>query len=286
MNTQAQSASGYLAGSPHTRVLGAVDLGFGRNATIWRNSNDRVRYDDLKGHTFSFYTRGGNGTRRVDGRHSHGWAGALCIMPHGASSSWEITEEFEFLHLYLPDDEMRRAYGEAFDADARLMDLADVTYEEAPELARPFGALFAATRAGEGMQAEEAMSELVAGLFASGRFAARRRLALAGGLTPAHRRRVMGYIEENLDQMIRLADLAGLLELSEFHFQRAFRASVGVTPHGWIAHRRAERAKALIRAGEPLAQVADACGYSSQSHFTRAFKAATGATPARWRAGV
>lgn len=286
MHTADASVPAFLAGSPHARVVGRVDLGFGRSAAIWQNRDCRVAYDSPEGHTFSFYTRNGTGTRRVDGRHPHGWPGAVCIMPDGVSSDWEITSDFEFLHLYLPDAELRRAYAETFDRDGRMLDLADVTYAEAEELTAPFLAMQAATRAGDPVQAEQAMSELVAAVFTSGRFAARRAAALAGGLAPGRRRRVIEFIEENLSRRIRLRDLAALAGLSEFHFQRAFVESTGVSPHVWIAHRRIEHAQSLIRAGETLAQTAVACGFSSQSHFTRAFRAATGATPAAWRAAL
>lgn len=286
MPTAQPSVSNALASSPHARVLSAVDLGFGRSTAIWTNRDDHVRYDAPEGHTFSFYTRGGQGTRRVDGKYLNGWPGALCIMPDGASSEWDITEDFEFLHLYLPDAELRRAYAETFDADARLVDLTDATYAEADALAVPFLAMQAATKAGDPVRGEEAMTDLITAIFASGRFATRRRAGLAGGLAPGRRRRVIEFIEENLDHTIRLRELADLAGLSEFHFQRAFRETVGVSPHVWIAHRRVTRAKELMQAGEPLAQVAAECGYSSQSHFTRAFRIATGATPAAWRAGL
>ncbi|RYB01296.1 hypothetical protein D3272_26875, partial [Lichenibacterium ramalinae] len=46
------------------------------------------------GGTFSLYLEGGGGTRRVDRRSPAGWPGALCFMPHGTSSDWEITSPF------------------------------------------------------------------------------------------------------------------------------------------------------------------------------------------------
>jgi len=282
--TQSPSVPAFLATSPHAKRRGALALGFGRSAALWQNAHSHIRYDAPRGHTLSFYIKGGDGTWRVDGNHGHGWPGALCIMPEGVSSEWEITEGFEFLHLYLPDDELRRAYAETFDRDARLMDLADVTYGEAGALSAPFAALARATEAGAVMAGEEAMTELVAALFGEGRFGERRR-ALSGGLAPHRRRRVLDFVEAHLDAPLRLDDLAAVAGLSPFHFQRAFRESLGVSPHVWLAHRRIERAKALIEQGETLAQVAAATGFSSQSHLTRAFRAATGATPAAWRAG-
>ena len=51
----------------------------------------------------------------------------------------------------------------------------------------------------------------------------------------------------------------------------------------WITHRRIARAKNLLRGREPIAGIALACGFSSQSHLTRAFKSATGLTPGAYR---
>ena len=285
MSARPKPVSSFLAASPHASALRHVDLGFGRSATIWRNQDDHVTYDAPDGHTFSFYIRGGMGTRRIDAGAVHGWPGAVCVMPHGQTSEWDITDPFEFVHLYLPDGELRRVFAETFDRDARLMEMADLTYTEAPELTGPFQTLIAAMGADDPLMAEGAMADLLASVFASGRFCAPRRAGLAGGLAPHKLRQLRDFIEAHLDRTIRLQDLAELAGLSEFHLQRSFRASCGVSPHQWIAHRRIERAKDMIRAGDPLAQVAQACGYGSQSYLTRAFKAATGVTPSAYRAG-
>ena len=51
----------------------------------------------------------------------------------------------------------------------------------------------------------------------------------------------MEFIEEHLAEEISLAALAELVNLSLFHFARAFKQSFGVPPHryhwpaGWIA---------------------------------------------------
>jgi AraC-like DNA-binding protein len=46
--------------------------------------------------------------------------------------------------------------------------------------------------------------------------------------------------------------------------------------------RRLDRARALIREGKPLADVALASGFSDQSHLTRHFKKAYGVSPGAW----
>jgi AraC-like DNA-binding protein len=46
--------------------------------------------------------------------------------------------------------------------------------------------------------------------------------------------------------------------------------------------RRLQRARTLIEAGEPLAEIAAATGFTDQSHLNRHFKKAFGLTPGRW----
>ena len=50
----------------------------------------------------------------------------------------------------------------------------------------------------------------------------------------------------------------------------------------------AARAKGLLRdhPSMPLAMVADACGFASQSHFTETFRRVAGCTPAKFRASL
>lgn len=286
MSNLAQPLSAYLAASPHAVMKASLDLGFGRSAKIWQNRDARVRYEAPVDHTFSYYVSGGSGTRRLDAGQSHeaqGWQGAVCLMPQGQSSEWEITDAFEFIHIHLPDDELRLAYGQTFDRDARMLELADLTYADAPELVAPFQMLLSATREGYGLQAEEATTELIARIFSGRRFWHQLPGAISGGLAPRKLRHLKDYIEARLDQPIHLRDLADEVGLSEFHLQRSFRASSGSSPHRFLLHRRIERAKGLIRKGEPLAQIADACGFDSQSHLSRAFKSATGMPPGSYR---
>jgi transcriptional regulator GlxA family with amidase domain len=104
------------------------------------------------------------------------------------------------------------------------------------------------------------------------------------GLTRTQLARVTEFMRDNIDQPIRLADLACLADLSSSQFGRAFKVSTGTTPHKWFLDARIECAKAML--GDPnrnLVDIALETGFSEQSHFSRAFRAATGATPNSWR---
>lgn len=286
MSLQNRSVFSFLSASPRARMLGALELGFGRSAAIWTNADDRMRYERPDGHTFSLYLQGGTGTRRLDGGSINGWPGALCIMPQGASSDWEINDSFVFVHLYVPDHEIRRSFAEALDRDSRLMVLPEATFAHAPALADALAQVALATRAGNAFCADEAISTAFMTLFMDPRYGGARPQRLKGGLAPAVRRRITDYIEAHLDAPITLRDISGIAGLSEFHLQRMFLATCGVSPHAWVLHRRIARARTLLGGRDPMAQIASACGFSSQSHMSRAFKVMTGMTPSAYRQGA
>ena len=109
-----------------------------------------------------------------------------------------------------------------------------------------------------------------------------------GGLPPVLTRRVCDYIEEHLDEKIRLVGLAALTGLSTDHFARAFHQSVGVPPHTYVLRRRLECVEHMLRKTQaPLSEIALATGFSDQSHLARHFRRWAGMSPrqVRWSEG-
>ncbi len=115
---------------------------------------------------------------------------------------------------------------------------------------------------------------------------------LAAGPSPADRvhmsrvklNRVIDFVEARLDQELSLDDLAGVADLSPFHFSRVFKLTTGETPYHFVCSRRLARAQQLLIESEVgLAELALACGFASQSHFTAAFSKAFGTSPGRYR---
>jgi AraC family transcriptional regulator len=104
------------------------------------------------------------------------------------------------------------------------------------------------------------------------------------GLLPWQVRRVTAYMQDQLDRDIGLNELAGLVNLSRFHFCTAFRLATGQTPHEWLTARRIERARELL--DNPTLRVTDialAVGYSTPSAFAASFRKVTGMTPTDFR---
>ena len=106
-----------------------------------------------------------------------------------------------------------------------------------------------------------------------------------GGLSGWQQKKVADFIEDHLADTLSLRALAGLVELSPFHFARAFKQSFGVPPHRYHVSRRMERAKALL--GErSVTEVALAVGFAETSSFSAAFRKAAGCSPSEYRRGL
>ncbi|MER8591919.1 AraC family transcriptional regulator [Mesorhizobium sp. M1182] len=92
------------------------------------------------------------------------------------------------------------------------------------------------------------------------------------------------YLEENVARIVRSDELEAITGLDRYALSRHFRATFSTSPHRFLVMRRLQRARRMIEADEPLAQIAIAAGFSDQSHFNRHFKKAFGVTPGRWSA--
>jgi AraC-like DNA-binding protein len=107
-----------------------------------------------------------------------------------------------------------------------------------------------------------------------------------GGLSTQALRRVCDHVESHLSERLLLSELSTIAKLSECHFSRAFKQSMGISPHRYILNRRLVAASRLILDTDRLlTDISHAVGFFDQSHFTRAFVDAMGETPRafRWR---
>lgn len=105
-----------------------------------------------------------------------------------------------------------------------------------------------------------------------------------GGLSDYQRLQVTDYIHDRLAEEIQLSDLADLLRLSQFHFSRLFKQSIGVTPYQYVLQQRVERAKQLLKTTNlSIMEIALLCGFSSHSHLGKWFRQLVGMTPKAFR---
>ena len=103
----------------------------------------------------------------------------------------------------------------------------------------------------------------------------------------AHRHimaKVERYIRDNLTEDLGLETLAALANLSSSYFHKLFCAHFAMTPGDFVLQCRVSAAKSmLLEGGLSLAEVAERCGFTSQSYFNYRFKAVVGVTPLQYR---
>ncbi|MBL1277598.1 MAG: effector binding domain-containing protein [Ectothiorhodospiraceae bacterium] len=88
------------------------------------------------------------------------------------------------------------------------------------------------------------------------------------------------YIESQLDSDIALRKVASEAGLSQWHFQRIFKALTNETLKTYIRSRRLSGAlNKLISSNERIIDISIAAGFESQESFTRAFKNTFDVTP-------
>ena len=80
-----------------------------------------------------------------------------------------------------------------------------------------------------------------------------------------------------------LEELASAVGMSPFALLRAFRAELGLPPHAYLNQLRVRRAKRLLDAGRPPADVAALVGFADQAHLSRHFKRIYGVPPGAYR---
>ncbi|MBW0001129.1 MAG: helix-turn-helix transcriptional regulator [Verrucomicrobia bacterium] len=115
-----------------------------------------------------------------------------------------------------------------------------------------------------------------------------RRVAPARAARPRDLRveRAVQLLEQRFRERVSTAEAARVAGLSRCHFLRAFRASVGVSPHEYLVQCRLRHARRLIALDggqRSLAEIAVEAGFSDQAHLTRRFRRAFGQTPGHWQ---
>ena len=95
------------------------------------------------------------------------------------------------------------------------------------------------------------------------------------------------YILEHFSTDISLHQLAQHCHVSPFHFSRIFKSIMNVSPHQYLADIRLNHARVLLGAtGQPVTDIAFACGYNSIEHFATAYRRKFKTNPTRYRKEV
>jgi len=278
-----------VLGRSHARRERELALADGLRLVQWCNHGGRMDYEQPGHHTLSVYLQGGHDTHLIETPRDTGRPGCHCVLPAEHESRWNVAGPLRFVHLYLSDATWADRVVRLLDAEPRAITLEQRIFGEDATLAAWAQGVAArdwrdpAERLRIDALSHAALDRLV--LQAARPRQRQRTERASGGLSSAARRRVLDFVDAHLDSAdLSLPRLAAEAHLSEFHFARMFRLSMGCTVHDWVGARRLDRARALLRGTPlPLADIAAACGYAGASHLSRHVKAATGATPGQFR---
>jgi AraC family transcriptional regulator len=237
---------------------------------------------------FMTYLGAPRSIRRQDGRRvAEGWArpGTVTLIPADSAARWDIDGTLDALHIYLPPDSLASV---CEGAGRPRCDLAERTaardewgsqllklmvMESASSLAKP-DRLFLG-------HAADLLCLHLAGVHPADDNAPERR---GGGLAPWQVKRVCAFMLDHLAQDISLNDLAAHVGLSTFHFCRAFKQAVGLSPHQWRRMQRVRRACDLLETTQiAVTEIAAAVGYDDPSQLAKVFNRVMGTTPSRYR---
>lgn len=97
--------------------------------------------------------------------------------------------------------------------------------------------------------------------------------------------RAFRFIEQHFQEKISLKKVAEVAGLSPYHFLRAFRATVGVSPHEYVIRCRLRHAQRLIISSARsrlLADIAVEAGFYDEAHLASHFRRVFGQPPGRW----
>ncbi len=225
---------------------------------------------------------------QVEGRwfRSHTACESFTLIPEDHDGLWALEGDVVVSHVYVPRDRLR-ALAEVMQAGRSTELLPRVGFHD------PIATRLLAILGDEASQAdsstrlfvEQAVDLLCLQLVRShSSFPPIALLRPSRGLAEWQVRRVAQYMHDNLDQSIGLAELAGLIGLSRYHFCTAFRAATGRTPHAHLTEMRMKRARQLLTATTlSITEIALAVGFETPSAFASSFRKNVGATPSSYR---
>ena len=95
------------------------------------------------------------------------------------------------------------------------------------------------------------------------------------------------YIDNQFcDPALTRDQVAAAAGISVVALGKLFRSGLGTTPGKYITSMRLEKARHLLEFSElPVAQIAEQCGFSTNSYFTKVFRSHLGRTPLEYRQG-
>ncbi|MEM8804564.1 MAG: AraC family transcriptional regulator [Cyanobacteria bacterium P01_G01_bin.38] len=273
-----------------TQQWGPVGIRHARHVCRYETSEDPWKYEDehtlglfLSPRPFRFSHR--QECRTHTGLYSKG---DLLITPADTPLITQAEGDVQIVQIRLQESFVRQVAGETVAQDSDRIELVPAFQARDPQIEAIATLLLAELHQeclGNRLYADSLANVLAVHLL---RHHATTRPELPiyeGGLPQRQLLQVLDYIDAHLGSELTLADLAELVGMSQFHFGRLFKQSLGLSPYQYLLQQRVERAKQLLKhtADKSIVEIALECGFNSHSHFGRKFRQLTGITPKAYR---
>ena len=256
----------------------------------WRGTSSSMDQPPLDHHYLVLHLGGPKRIKRC-GQHSEiiadAEANAVTLVPTGSAYSWTTEGPIGFAHLYIRPAQIDDVVREEFDRDPRSVALIDCVARRLPLLSAMVAGMLEQLEAptfGSRLVLDTLLHSLIVHLLSECSTLAETSSLAPHAISPTRLRRVLDFIESNLAADIELEDLASVAGSSRFHFSRAFREATGFPPYRYLIHRRIDAAKTMLLQDDlSIAEIAQHCGFNSQSQFTAMFRQVFGTSPGRFR---
>jgi len=214
--------------------------------------------------------------------------GDICMTPAGIPGGYRAEGDDHFLQIQIEPQFLEKV-AQQTGVDGSL-ELIPKFRDRNPQIEQIIMMLYSELNQGSGLGSElyiESLSNALAVNLLRDYAVKKTSLNLqSAGLSDSKLLLVTDYINDNIAAEFKLSHLAALAGISQFHFSRLFKQSVGMSPHKYVIKQRVERAKSLLKNPElSVTDIALSCGFNSHSHFGKYFRQFTGFTPKQYRAG-
>ncbi len=175
-------------------------------------------------------------SRRAGGpwRSEHVGRGVCSLLTRGESSQWRWDRPIDVGHIYLSQVELCRVAEDVFERRVSEIGMEDRVRAEdhiLPGLMMAFENELTSGGLGGNLYRAALVNQLCIHLLRRYAKAGVREVPLAGRMAEWQRRRLVQYVEDNLERNFKLDELAGEANVSVSGLIRKFRVEFGCSPH-------------------------------------------------------
>lgn len=217
------------------------------------------------------------------------YRGEMVFFPYGEKTHWRWNNFLETVVFFLPVERWQQMAAEMFECDRSVELLPKFSPED--NVLRQILLLLAQELHNGGVNGTLFVDGLataaIAHLLKHHSTVSLASRSISHGLSSWQLKRIVEYIDANLERKLSLKELAKVAEVGTTYFPQIFRQTTNSTPYQFVLSRRLEHSKKLLAERVlSIAEIALEVGFANQSHFTTAFRKVYGDTPASYRKAI